>query len=437
VGNGAGAFGAALPRGAAVASAAACLVLLLPPLAAAVPADATPGASEAAAVTVTLLDGDVLTGQLVSLRPDAVTVRSGDQPQEIPTSEVLTVAPARRESPSAAPPKVWLQLTDGSRVQGTEFRESAGAAVVELTSGLSVDLPTRSIHWVRLNPPSDSVDSQWNQIVARDATIDMVVVRRPGGNLDYVEGALQSVTDQSVRFSFDGEAVDVPRARLEGLIYYVAPSEDVPSVVCRVVDVDGNSWNAAAVSLSAEELRVETVAAVDLSVPLGRLEKLDFGTGNVVYLSDLEPLKVQWTPLLASTTVSDGLEQLFLPRRDQSFQGETLRLRLPDEGNRVREFHKGLATYSRTELVYRLPAGFRRLKGWAGIDEAVSEGGGAQLTIWADGQLLFHQMISRPAEPVAMDVNIEGKERLTILVDFADDQALAGQLDLCNIRITK
>jgi hypothetical protein len=245
------------------------------------------------------------------------------------------------------------------------------------------------------------------------------------------------VTDQTVRFLFDGEAVDVPRSRLEGLIYYVPPGDEMPSVTCRAIDVHGNSWNVGAVSLSGDDLQMRTCAGVSLSLPLAHLEKLDFGTGNVVYLSDLEPLKVQWTPLLASNAVADGLQQLFQPRRDQSFVGRALRLRFKEDANRVQEFPKGLAIHSRTELVYRLPAGFRRLTAWVGMDEQSGDVGTAQLIISGDGESLFDQVFTGQVEPMPIDVDIEGKQRLSILVDFADDEGLTGQLDLCNIRITK
>lgn len=388
-------------------------------------------------VTVERLDGSVVTGQLVSLETDELTIATGDGPQTIGTSEVLSLAPQQLESPTAVQPRVWLHLTDGSRVRGTTFRESAGTAVVGLLGDDSIDLPTRSIRWVRFNPPSDARNNQWDEIVSRKATVDVVVVRRPGSNLDYVEGALENVADQSVRFSFDGDAVNVPRSRLEGLVYYVSVGDQSPRIVCRAVDIHGNSWNAKSVALSGDHFRLRTGADVSLSMPLDRLEQLDFGIGNVVYLSDLKPLKIQWTPLLASNIVSDGLERLFQPRHDQSFSGQELRLRFTKDANRIQEFHKGLAIHSRTELVYRLPDGFRRLTAWVGIDEGADEGGSAQLTISGDGQLLLHRVVTGQDEPVPIDVDVEGRQRLSILVDFADDEALAGHLDLCNIRITK
>ena len=383
------------------------------------------------------LDGSIVTGQLVALETGELTITTGDGPRTLRTTEILSLAPQPQASPTAVRPQVWLHLTDGSQVRGTTFRESAGTAVVGLLGGDSMELPTRSIRRVRFNPPNDAINNQWDEIVSRQATVDVVIVRRPGANLDYVEGALENVTDQTVRFSFDGDAVDVPRSRLEGLVYFVPEGDSSPRIICRAVDIDGNSWNATSAALSGADLRLRTGADVSLSMPWHRLEKLDFGSGNVIYLSDLEPFQVQWTPLLASTVVSDGLERLFQPRRDQSFSGEELRLRFAKESNRIQEFRKGLAIHSRTELGYRLPNGFRRLTAWVGIDEGADDGGSARLTISGDGQPLLDCVITGQDDPVPIDFDIEGKQRLSILVDFSDDQAIAGQLDLCNIRITK
>ena len=74
---------------------------------------------------------------------------------------------------------------------------------------------------------------------------------------------------------------------------------------------------------------------------------------------------------------------------------------------------------------------------WAGIDEGADQSGSVRLIIAGDGKTLLERVIAGQDEPVAIDLDVAGTERLSILVDFADDTAVTGQLDLCNIRITK
>jgi hypothetical protein len=366
-----------------------------------------------------------------------VTIATGTDRGSIPLSQVLRLVPLERAAAKGDTAKVWIELTDGSRLHATSYGESAGTAVVGLCRGDQIEIPARSVRWVRLNPPRDAIDPQWDKMVSRPASVDVVVVRRDGSSLDYVEGALGRVTEETVEFTLEGEAIEVPRSRLEGLVYYVPQRQERTAVICQVRDGYGNCWAAARVELSGERLQVRTGAGAEVSFPLSHIEQLDFAGANVVYLSDLEPLKVEWTPLLASQAVEESLARLFHPRRDQSFGGGKLRLRFTEDTHRVEAFDRGLAIHSRTELAYRVPDGFRRLAGWAGMDERAGASGTAELTISGDGETLLRRVITAHDEPLLIDLPVAGVRRLSLLVDFANEDAVAGQLDLCNIRITK
>ena len=122
------------------------------------------------------------------------------------------------------------------------------------------------------------------------------MVRRPGSSLDYVEGALGGVTEAAVRFTLlDGEAMDVPLERLEGWTYYAPQNQPLSTPVCRIKDTIGNLWNAAQVELSNDAVQIQTVAGVRHKLSADQLVVIDFASGNVIFLSDLQPLKLQCT----------------------------------------------------------------------------------------------------------------------------------------------
>jgi hypothetical protein len=100
-------------------------------------------------------------------------------------------------------------------------------------------------------------------------------------------------------------------------------------------------------------------------------------------------------------------------------------------------YEKGLALHSRTEIVYRLPEGFRRLQMVAGIDDAVRDGGNVRLTITGDGKQLWDEALSGTDKPLPIDLDVSGVRRLTILVDFGLDLDVADHLLLCDARIVK
>ena len=390
-----------------------------------------------AEVSVHQLDGKTISGQLLDLESDELSVVVGGDRKTVPRSKILFVVPQFRQSADPIKPPVTIELADGSRLVATAFSESQGTATVALVGREPLRMATKAIRWVRLNRPQAALNDQWNSIVARQSNSDVLVLRTSGESLDFFEGALNHVTHEAVRFTFDGDTVNVPRGRLEGFVYYAPKTDAYPDAICQVREVGGNLWEVSEVQWEDGKVRIATPSGVSIVLAWQQIEKLDYAGGNVVYLSDLEPLKVQWTPFLTSDAVSTKLARLYQPRRDRSFSGEKLRLRFPRGKVRVEDFDKGLALHSRSEVVYRLPDGFHRLIALAGIDDRAGDGGSVLLELSGDGRELLKTVITGQDQPLPIDVNVTGIRRLKILIDFADNLAIADQLDLCDLRITK
>jgi hypothetical protein len=103
----------------------------------------------------------------------------------------------------------------------------------------------------------------------------------------------------------------------------------------------------------------------------------------------------------------------------------------------VQEHAKGLAIHSRTLLIYRVPAGVRRFQALAGIDESVRTGGHVRLEVRGDNRELFNAPVVAGQEPVEIDLDVAGVERLKILVDFGQQLDIGDSLHLCRARLTK
>ena len=110
--------------------------------------------------------------------------------------------------------------------------------------------------------------------------------------------------------------------------------------------------------------------------------QIDFSGGKIVYLSDLKPDGVRWTPYFGTRKPLPAVEQFYAPRYDRNFDSGPLQL----GGTPVPQ---GLALHSRTEIVYRLPGRFSRFQAVAGIDDAVRPGGKVRLVIRGDDKVLF------------------------------------------------
>ncbi|HZN34911.1 MAG TPA: hypothetical protein VFB80_13875, partial [Pirellulaceae bacterium] len=164
-------------------------------------------------VTVRPLAGESIAGELAHLAADKVTVQTSAGDKTLSAAELMWVEfPAQK--PTEKPPSAWIELLDGSKLLATSFTAAAGKAQITLTSGQTVEAPTRLIRHVRFREQqTPELATQWREIALSMASGDMVVVRKTsmrtveqaGGDsitlteqaLDQLEGTIHSVGPDS------------------------------------------------------------------------------------------------------------------------------------------------------------------------------------------------------------------------------------------------
>ena len=400
--------------------------------------------------TLSTLDGRELTGKLHALTGESVVLTTADGQVEIAADQIVRLdrdAASVRHEPNSP---VKLELVDGSivlgnrvTVQGNQVRgsfPSTGEFVVRRDM-------VRALRWFDHDPPVheeefEKVNRQWEKYLAADALSDRIVIRRRRDtdsgvmtDLRVLQGVLHEVTDQSVRFEFKQRNIDVPRKeKVEGVIYYHSAGHPFEPALCTLLGVHGSRIIAQDVRWVDGTIQCRTVVGGDFQFPWEDLRSIDFSQGKIVFLSDLEPESVDWTPFVTAGRSHALLESLYAPRRDRNFDGGPLQLRIEDV---TRQFKKGLAIHSRSEIVYRLERQFRRLVALAGIEPTLIPQGNVKLIIMGDGDPLFESSVAGNAEPISLDVDISGIRRLRIIVDFGADLDIADHLILCEGKVTK
>ena len=171
-------------------------------------------------------------------------------------------------------------------------------------------------------------------------------------------------------------------------------------------------------------------AAAPEAVGAGKQGTVDFSNGKLVYLSDLKTDSVAWTPYFATAKPLPAMEQFYAPRFDRSVDSEPLRLA-------DTPYDKGIALHSRTEIVYRLPAGYTRFQATVGIDDVGRHAGKVRLVVRGDDSVLLELVVAGEDPPKPIDLATTGVRRLTILADFADKSGTSDCLLLCNARLSK
>jgi hypothetical protein len=382
-------------------------------------------------VQVGTIAGRVESGTLDRLSPEGVTLSTAAGKLELPHDQVLFIAPQDSAlATAAAPPKpaVWIDLVDGSKLTAANLAIKKGVATLALKDGATVDLPSKAIQKVRFAAPDDR-QATWPENVADSAAGDLLAVRK-NGNVDFLSGVVGDLSAETIEFQFSGETIPVKRTKVDGFILFQKEADKLPDAACTVDDARGWRLHAKSVALADDKLEVTLLSGAVIQEPWDMVRRLDYSSGKVTYLSDLEPQSVQWTPFIKFSTAVEGLSHYYGLRRDEGREHQPLRI----DG---KTFAKGISLYSRTLATYRVPQGAKKFQAVAGIDDVVRDGGVVRLEISADGKSLFKQAIDGSTKSVALDLDISGARKLSILVDYGDDFDAGDYLNLGDARMLK
>ncbi len=381
-------------------------------------------------VDVRPVSGPSLRGSLVEFSPDAVTLQTEDKRHRLELSTLWEITFQAQPADNDRSPAVWVELVDGSVIHAAQVTVSSDVATVQLTDGAALEVETRSIHSVRFRvyASAPQLAAQWKEIASTRPASDLVVIRREA-SLDQLEGRLHDISEETVEFEFNGQTIDAKRSKLDGVVYYHPITDKRSSRLAQVIDVAGSKWNVRSLSMAEDHFELVTVSGLKFTMPAGRVRRIDFSSGNTLWLDELQP-SIDWQPFIGSVLPHDRLARLFAPRIGGGFDGAPLQL----DGQ---VYERGMAIWSRTELVYRLTDDFRRLQAVVGIADACRGGGNVLLTISGDDRELFAQTVTGQDEPFALDLDTSGVRRLKILVDFGGERDIRDHLNMCDARITK
>lgn len=405
----------------------------------------------AAEVVVTRLDGATVGGELRTWNETEIVLGGPTGEQRVPADQLMSV----RWSPSPDVPKVAatsagvVELTDGTQLPFSALTVASGNASLKFqlpedSLELTVSVPASKLAVIRFQHLADALAQQWEEIRQQKLAGDaLVVTKKDGKSLDYVEGAVGEVTADKIEFKIDDETNRVDRGKVAGIIYYRTANGKAAETKATLTGAIGLRVPAAKFAIEGKLVHITTTGGVALDWPLDNLQSADFSSGKLLYLSDLEPASQSCIPTVGLPPSAAIALQYGQPRRDHSAFGDALMLldHDPEDASAPlavrRTYTKGLALRSRTELVYRLPAGFSRFTALAGIDPATAAMGDLRLSILADDRPLLQTEVAGGQAPQPIDLQIAGAKRLRLLVDFGRNLDTGDWLNLCDAKIVK
>lgn len=385
-------------------------------------------------VEATPLAGPPIQGELLSVTAQQLQVQTTDGVKSFPLKSLRQVSVVGSEPTSVANP-VQVELLDGSRLVASRFAVT-GSDSVATVSGAAAKGPANRLRHVLFRDLSKEpmLKMDWEALLQRRLQGDSLAFTRESDDaliLEHLEGAIGDVDDESVAFSYQGDVLKPKRTKVVGLVYLTVDRE-LPAALGIVHLTDGSALQAAELTWENDRLQATLASGWSLELPGSAIKSFEFAASNTVYLSELEPTSITCEPYFG--VVLDSERQGYLPRMDEDHRGKPLKLADQEESL------KGLAVRSHTTLVYRFDKPYKRLRATAGIAEYILNGDvnpHLVLKIATDRKVLLEEEITGDTEPLEIDLDLAGVQRLTIEVQYGKAQDIADFLHLCNVRLTK
>jgi hypothetical protein len=371
--------------------------------------------------------GESFSGAVVEFSADQISLETADGRQSAGVQALLSAAPETPPAPPAEKPTVWIALVDGTSLVASSYSVSEREVKFKTLTGEAVALPASAVANVRFNAQTPELAAQWAEILAGKHAGDIIVIRKKEA-LDYQSGVAGDVGDDKVQFTLDGETLSVKRSRVEGFVYFHPAGRELAESVCRLTDAAGDRFEVQSAQLADGAIELTTPAGLKMRVALAAVASID---GKIQYLSDLSPESIDWKPYFGEAGAFESLKEFRRPRFNSFLDGGPLRL-----GRR--EYAKGISLYSGGEVAYRLPPGrYRRLKAVVGIDDRARPEGAVRLIILGDDKPLYEGDLTGQDEPLPLDLDLTGVNRLRIVVDYGAGQEVQDCFDICDARILK
>jgi len=372
---------------------------------------------------ITDIHGQSWSGSLVSLDQESLVYKpldatgSGDVVKK--ADEILSIL-RPGSKPTRSDASAWLAgLTDGSvlvaqKVEGKEKDWALQLGDTDIQNGFAGEF-----RYLKLKKLDSKAQESWDAYVRDEIKSDALIVVRPGGALDRVDGVVREIRDGKVQFDVDGQVVEASLDRLAGVLWYRKQSPSTPQGF-QVQLSNGSTLVAQRASVKEQRLELEGAWGKPLSLPLEWLQGIDCGLDKMAWVASL--------PVLESRTYKKGgfgdfdavLTRTWKPHWvEDERSGESLLF--PGPG----------------EYVFRAPQGMTKFT--ARIERADdSEAQSAVWTeVWVDDQVVLRKELGADQQGMDIDVGIAQEKKIKIVLGSKSALNLGTRVAFLQPRVSK
>jgi hypothetical protein len=350
---------------------------------------------------------------LAGFTADKVRIEASGQVRELPFDQLTTLTPTSINDRSG--PTVRVTLVSGSKVAAQDVSLLNNELVIEPRRQQPLRVPIKQVKAIRFRAASNATDAKWLGIVGQESRGDTLVIRRGEDRLDPQSGIIEAIADNKVTFDLDGDKVNAPIDRLEGIVFGGTDTVSESSEI-RVHDVFGSQWLVTAIQPSAadEPLMIRLADGLTHSVPLDHVESVRW-SGGLVLLATQPPASSSVKPYLQTALDKKLIDKFFAPKATADAD---------------------LLATGGSSIEYRIDPGYETLSGTVQRLASIRDGSKLKVQITLDGQTAWEQELVG-ADPRGFELSVGDARRLAIIIDNGADGDLGDTVRVIRPRLTK
>ncbi len=360
-------------------------------------------------VTVLPAEGLAVSGKLGSIDGKSVKVVTADGQEQV--YKLASVTSLKFGSVSAAR-SPGLYTISGGFLPGTLKLTAKGQ--LSLSSDWCADITVSASALRCIITSAGAGDAKLvKEALRQGRRKDRLVM--PG---DELQGTFEGFSVKGIKFKSalgsDEYGLDIVRALFFSEIKAFKRPD---SMFCRI-EAGGGMFFGMPVGLKDGLLVWKTLDGLNLLLKPAAIGSLSVINGCTVFLSDLDPVKVEQKPFI------EGLPFVWSWRKDQDVFRKPLQL------GGVK-FKRGLGVAASCRLVYNLKGDFKKFKARIGVCDATAAGGKTSFSVIVDGKQVFStgkKPMTRGQGPQMVEVSLTGAKTIEILTGFGPDQSDRGDI---------
>ena len=353
---------------------------------------------------IALFSGDTLQGKLLSADANKVTLQTANGSTENSASDIRLLS--INNKPVSPKPPVEVTMLDGSKAYADKLFGKSSGYQLQYSGGEEIAIPSKVIQAARLKAIPSELEQPWLNAIKETKDADSVIVARPGNQLDRINGIIVEVREADVVFELDGQQINIPIAKLLGLVWFQRGLDRVKPFV-EITTTDHSIWLAESFEWNRDKMELQTSVGMKVSLPIAKLMGINYGSANIRWLSELETIEAVADKQIEFKTPVPSLELAMAPRFVVSTKGLLTTAQAAD---------KDLYFPSPGRFVFRVPEGFSSLQGSVQRTDQGNVRSDLIIEVWQEESRLAQVPLATDQDSIEINVNVPAGKKIKLAV---------------------